>query len=58
MKNVYLDKEQVKELRAAHNAERNRNAAYKINAVIIGSDGHFQNEKQDEIPYCRSKWSD
>lgn len=35
MRNFHLNKEQVKELRIAHNAERNRNAAYKINAVIL-----------------------
>jgi len=35
MRKFYLDKEQVSELRAAHNAERNRHAAYKINAVIL-----------------------
>jgi len=33
MKTFSLNKEQVSELRAAHSAERNRNAAYKINAV-------------------------
>lgn len=34
MKDFHLSKEEVKELRAAHRAERNRNASYKINAVI------------------------
>ncbi len=35
MKKFQLSKEQVTELRIAHNAERNRNAAYKLNAVIL-----------------------
>ena len=35
MKHFYLSKEEVNELRGAHSAERNRNAAYKINAVIL-----------------------
>jgi len=35
MKKFHLSKEQVSELRIAHNAERNRNAAYKLNAVIL-----------------------
>ena len=35
MKTFSLDKEQVSELRAAHSAERNRHAAYKINVVIL-----------------------
>lgn len=35
MKKFNLNKEQVFELRIAHGAERNRNAAYKINAVIL-----------------------
>jgi len=35
MENFYLNKEDVNELRTAHSAERNRNAAYKINAVIL-----------------------
>ncbi len=35
MKKFQLSKEQVSELRIAHNAERNRNAAYKLNAVIL-----------------------
>ena len=35
MKDFHLSAEQLKELRTAHRAERNRNAAYKINAVIL-----------------------
>lgn len=35
MKKFQLSKEQVSELRIAHNAERNRNAAYKLNVVIL-----------------------
>ncbi len=35
MKNFHLNKKKVDELRVAHRAERNRNAAYKINAVIL-----------------------
>ncbi len=35
MKNFTLTTEQVSALRVAHRAERNRHAAYKINAVIL-----------------------
>jgi transposase len=35
MKKIRLNKDQIFELRIAHSAERNRNAAYKINAVIL-----------------------
>lgn len=35
MKNFWLTADQVRELREAHRAERNRHAAYKINAVIL-----------------------
>ena len=35
MRNFQLTDHELKELRAAHSAERNRNAAYKINAVIL-----------------------
>ena len=35
MKGFTLSEQQIKELRAAHKCERNRNAAYKINAVIL-----------------------
>lgn len=35
MKNFHLSPEEVLELRAAHRAERNRYALYKINAVIL-----------------------
>jgi len=35
MKNFHLTPAQAEELRLTHRAERNRNAAYKINAVIL-----------------------
>ncbi len=35
MKNFHLKNKEVEDLRTAHRAERNRNAAYKINAVIL-----------------------
>lgn len=35
MKNFWLTDDQIQELREAHRAERNRRAAYKINAVIL-----------------------
>ncbi len=35
MKKFWLTDEQIAELRIAHRAERNRNAAYKINAIIL-----------------------
>lgn len=35
MKDFHLSADEIKELRTAHRAERNRNAAYKINAVIL-----------------------
>ena len=35
MRNFRLTDHELKELRAAHSAERNRNAAYKINAVMM-----------------------
>jgi len=35
MKRFHLTPAQIEELRLAHRAERNRNAAYKINAVIL-----------------------
>ena len=35
MSKFHLTPVQVQELRLAHRAERNRNAAYKINAVIL-----------------------
>ena len=47
MKNFMLNKEQVNELRVAHRAERNRHAAYKINAVIfLGTGWKLKNVKQ------------
>jgi len=35
MKNFHLTPEQTEELQSAHAVERNRNAAYKINAIIL-----------------------
>lgn len=47
MNNFHLDKEQLNELRRAHSAERNRNAAYKINAVILlGTGWKLKNVKK------------
>ena len=39
MQNCWLSKEQLQELRAAHRLERNKHAAYKINAVILLGSG-------------------
>ena len=39
MKGFRLTKEELEELRIAHKAERNRNAAYKINSVILLGSG-------------------
>jgi len=39
MKEFWLTKEQLQGLRAAHRSERNKHAAYKINAVILLGDG-------------------
>lgn len=39
MKNFWLTKDQIEALRAAHRAERNSNAAYKLNAVILLGSG-------------------
>lgn len=49
MTNFVLTKEQVKELRAAHHAERNRNAAYKINAVILLGTGWKLKEVKEAL---------
>ncbi len=35
MKNFHLKNKEVEDLRTAHRAERNRHAAYKINAIIL-----------------------
>lgn len=46
MKDFHLTKKQVTELRATHATERNRNAAYKINAVILlGTGWRLKNVK-------------
>lgn len=39
MKGFFLTKEQLSELRIAHRSEKNKHAAYKINAVILLGDG-------------------
>ena len=39
MKNFNLTSEEIRDLRQAHNTERNRNAAYKINAIILLGSG-------------------
>lgn len=39
VKDFWLSKEQLTELRAAHRLERNKHAAYKINAVILLGSG-------------------
>ncbi len=47
MKNFILNNDQVNELRVAHRAERNRRAAYKVNAVILlGAGWKLKNVKQ------------
>lgn len=48
MKDFFLSAEQVNELRAAHRAEHNRQAVYKINAVIFYSvrDGRSKKLRQ------------
>lgn len=49
MKNFYLSQEQVEELRAAHRSERNRHAAYKINAVILLGTGWKLKEVKEAL---------
>ena len=39
MKNFKLNPKELEELRTAHKAEKNKNAAYKINAVILLGSG-------------------
>ncbi|MCF6257635.1 MAG: winged helix-turn-helix domain-containing protein [Gammaproteobacteria bacterium] len=47
MKNFHLSPEQIKELRVAHGVERNRAAAYKINAIILlGTGWKIKNIKE------------
>ena len=49
MKDFFLNAEQVNELRAAHRAERNRQAAYKINAVILLGTGWKLKEVKEAL---------
>ena len=49
MKDFWLTSEELKELRTAHRAERNRNAAYKINAVILLGTGWKLKQVKDAL---------
>ena len=49
MKDFWLTEEELKELRIAHRAERNRNAAYKINAVILLGTGWKLKQVKDAL---------
>jgi len=49
MKNLHLTSEEISDLRTAHAAERNRNAAYKINAIILLGMGWTLKEVQDAL---------
>lgn len=49
MQNCWLSKEQLQELRAAHRLERNKHAAYKINAVILLGSGWTLVEVQEAL---------
>lgn len=49
MKDFWLTKEELKELRTAHRAERNRNTAYKINAVILLGTGWKLKQVKDAL---------
>ena len=49
MRNFSLSPEQLVELRAAHKAERNRRAAYKINAVILLGTGWTLTEVSEAL---------
>jgi len=49
MKDFWLTKEELKELRTAHRAERNRSAAYKINAVILLGSGWKLKQVKDAL---------
>jgi transposase len=49
MKDFWLTNEELKELRIAHRAERNRNAAYKINAVILLGTGWKLKQVKDAL---------
>lgn len=49
MKDFWLTNEELNELRTAHRAERNRNAAYKINAVILLGTGWKLKQVKDAL---------
>ena len=49
MKDFWLTEEEHKELRIAHKAERNRQAAYKINAVILLGTGWKLKQVKDAL---------
>lgn len=49
MKHFWLTTEELTELRIAHRAERNRNAAYKINAVILLGTGWNLKQVKDAL---------
>ncbi|WP_038289536.1 hypothetical protein, partial [Zooshikella ganghwensis] len=49
MKGFWLTEEELKALRIAHRAERNRHAAYKINAVILLGSGWKLNQVKDAL---------
>jgi len=49
MRDFWLTREEQDELRLAHRAERNRNAAYKINAVILLGTGWKLKQVRDAL---------
>jgi len=49
MENFHLTSEEISDLRTAHAAERNRNAAYKINAVILLGTGWTLKKVRDAL---------
>lgn len=49
MKDFWLTEKELKALRIAHRAERNRNAAYKINAVILLGTGWKLKQVKDAL---------
>ncbi len=49
MKNLHLTSEEISDRRTAHAAERNRNAAYKINTIILLRTGWTLKKVQDAL---------
>jgi len=49
MRDLHLTSEEISDLRTAHAAERNRNAAYKINAIILLGTGWTLKKVQDAL---------